>query len=166
MAQGFLYTLEPWLTLHPNGHHNMWKQGLDSDLGARPARALDLLPLRNTDPFICSSTSSFTLFSLSFFFIFQHLTSLKFFPLVIFFFRREHKTFTSSLTSLCQPEIPGTETCLMLLPPCPMHLLLPTKGGQEPIYSQPAAKQQAPLLKKHRKVQIPQSPPMLQTWNR
>lgn len=60
---GFLRTLEAGLTEHSNRHHNLWLQCLNCDLGARPAGALDLLPLKDTEPFICISPSSFTLFS-------------------------------------------------------------------------------------------------------
>ena len=43
------------------------------------------------------------------------------FYLLNYFFRRKDKVFASSVTSLCQPEILGIETCMMVLLPCPMH---------------------------------------------
>ena len=39
------------------------------------------------------------------------------FYLLNYFFRRKDKVFASSVTSLCQPEILGIETCMMVLFP-------------------------------------------------
>ena len=100
MAQGFPDTLEAGLTDHSNRHHNLWMQCLNCDLEASQAGALDLLPLKDTEPFICPSPSSFTVFSTFLFFMCYHLTSPKFVFSKTFFSRREHKTFTSSLTSV------------------------------------------------------------------
>lgn len=71
--------------------------------------ALDLLPLKDTGLPICPSPSSFTPFSPSFPHVLMSDRPQLFFS-SNYFLRREDKALTSSLTSLCQSEIPGTET--------------------------------------------------------
>lgn len=140
----------------PKRRHNLLRQNLDCDpvRGATPAHARDLPPRGMLSLLLALPRLLLHLSHLPFL-MFQYLTVLSFFSVIVFVFRRKHKAFSSSRTSLHQHEIPEPETRMILLPPYQMHPLLQTREAGRPPVLAHSSKQQEPHLKKHWQVQIP-----------